>query len=67
MCKVLALSALLANSNAKASAIASAIVSAAISSPFSTATDSTVPTHGGGTAESLKPKVDPQIPPKLIL
>ena len=46
MCKVLALSALLAKSNTKASA--SAVVSTA--SSFSTA-DNTVATHGGGVAE----------------
>ena len=49
MCKVLALSALLANSNAEASAITSAVVSTATA--FSTA-DSTVLTHGGRMAES---------------
>ena len=60
MCKVLALSALLANGNAKASAVVIA------ASTFST-TDNDVPTHCGGTAESQKPNTDPSVPPKLIL
>ena len=57
MCKSLALSALLANSNAKASAIASAIVT--IASAFST-TNNIVPAQGGGKAESRKPNAEPQ-------
>ena len=64
MFKVLALSALLANSNSKTSATVSAAVS--IASTFSTA-DSAVLTHNGGTAASGKPHADPPVPPKLIL
>ena len=53
MGKVLALSALLANSKAKVSAIASAVISTA--SALRT-TNNAVPTHyGGGTTESWKP------------
>ena len=56
MYKVLALSALLANSNAKASAITSATAS-----DFNTSDDA-VPTYGGGMTESQKPNADPQFP-----
>ena len=52
VCKVLVLSALLANSNAKASTVVST------ASSFSTA-DNAVPTHGGRTAESWKPLFPP--------
>ena len=62
MCKVLALSALLANSNTKTSA--SAFVS--IASTLSTA-DLSVLTHDGGTYESQKPNTDPPVPLKVIL
>ena len=55
MCKVLALSALLANSNTTASA-----------SVFSI-TNNTFPTHCGGTAETWKPNADQLVPPKLKL
>ena len=52
VCEVLALSALLATSNSKASAIASAA--------FSTA-DNTVPTHNGGTAALWMHNADPKV------
>ena len=59
---VLALSALLANSNAKTSAIVSAVVSTA--STFSS-TGNALLTHGGGTAG--KSNADLPFSPKLIL
>ena len=58
MCKVLALSALLANSDVKANTIASTVVSTA--SAFSTA-DNAVPTHGGGTMASQEPNAEPPV------
>ena len=57
---MLALSALLANSKAKASALVST------ASDLSTA-DAAVPTHGVGTAASQKPTADPLVPPKLAV
>ena len=63
MCKALALSALLANSNAKASASAATVFRRA--SAFSIA-DNGVPTHDGGTLELQKSNSDPPLPPKLI-
>ena len=59
MCKVLALSALLANSNDKASAITSIVVGTA--SSFSTAE------NGGGATALRQPNADPSVPPKFIL
>ena len=57
VCKVLALLALLADSNAKASAIASAVVSTV---------DNTVLTHIGETVTAQKPNADPpQLPQSL--
>ena len=63
MCKLLAVLAMLAKSNTKATAIASANVSTA--SAFSTS-DNVVPTHGGGMVMSWKPNSDPQVPLKLV-
>ena len=55
MCKLLALLALMANSNANASANTSAGVSTA--STFSTI-DNVVPTHSSGTAVAQKPNAE---------